>query len=55
LSAQELDDIRNTVASGDAIERAHRVEFTDGAGTVHAEVEWLIHNWRREAAFRNGS
>jgi acyl-coenzyme A thioesterase PaaI-like protein len=52
LSAEELEGIRKALASGEAIERAHRVEFTDGAGTVHAEVEWLIHIRRREAAPR---
>lgn len=50
LSPEEIEDIRTSTAGGDAVERIHRVELTDRAGTVHAEIEWLIHIRRRDAA-----
>lgn len=53
LSPEELDDIRRTTAGGAAVERAHRVQLTAGDGTVHAEIEWLIHIRRRDTESRN--
>ncbi len=50
LSPEEIEDIRTGTAGGEAVERTHRVELTDQAGTVHAEIEWLIHIRRRDAA-----
>jgi hypothetical protein len=50
LSPEEIDDIRTSTAGGEPVERTHRVELTDRAGTVHAEIEWLIHIRRRDAA-----
>ena len=50
LSPEELDDIRARTADGEPVERTHRVELTDRTGTVHAEIEWLIHIRRRDAA-----
>ena len=50
LSPEELDDIRARTADGEPVERTHRVELTDRAGTVYAEIEWLIHIRRRDAA-----
>jgi acyl-coenzyme A thioesterase PaaI-like protein len=50
LSSQELDDIRNRLGPGESTERIHRVELTDRAGAVHAEIEWSIHIRRRDAA-----
>lgn len=47
LSAEGLDEIRRATANGDPVERPHRVDLTAGDGTVHAEIEWLIHIRRR--------
>ena len=49
LSPEDLEDIRAGTADGEPVERTHRVELTDRAGTVHAEIEWLIHIRRRDA------
>lgn len=49
LSPDELDDIRTATATGQPVERAHRVALTARDGTVHAEIEWLIHIRRRDA------
>jgi acyl-coenzyme A thioesterase PaaI-like protein len=53
LSPEELDDIRRGTASGEAVERAHRVQLTAKDGTVHAEIEWLIHIHRRDTESRS--
>ena len=49
LSPDELDSVRANVASGAPIDRVYRVDVTDRAGIVHAEVEKTIHIRRREA------
>ena len=49
LPPGELDVIRASLTSGGSIDRVYRVELTDRAGTVHAEVEKTIHIRRREA------
>jgi acyl-coenzyme A thioesterase PaaI-like protein len=48
LSAAGLDEIRDATASGEPVERPHRVQLTARDGTVHAEIEWLIHIRRRD-------
>jgi hypothetical protein len=48
LSAEALDEIRQATAGGEPVERPHRVQLTAGDGTVHAEIEWLIHIRRRD-------
>jgi acyl-coenzyme A thioesterase PaaI-like protein len=48
LQQAELDDIRSAVASGGRVDRLYKVELTDRAGTVHAEVEKTIQIRRRE-------
>jgi acyl-coenzyme A thioesterase PaaI-like protein len=48
LSAEELDAIRSDVASRGRVDRVYRVELTDKAGAVHAEVEKTIHIRRRD-------
>jgi len=50
LSPEEIDGIRTGTAGGEPVERTHRVELTDRDGTVHAEIDWLIHIRRRDAA-----
>jgi len=50
LSPEEIDGIRAGTAGGEPVERTHRVELTDRDGTVHAEIDWLIHIRRRDAA-----
>jgi hypothetical protein len=50
LSPEEIDGIRAGTAGGERVERTHRVELTDRDGTVHAEIDWLIHIRRRDAA-----
>jgi uncharacterized protein DUF4442 len=49
LAPEELDEIRRATAGGDPVERTHHVELTGRDGTVHAEIEWLIHIRRRDA------
>jgi acyl-coenzyme A thioesterase PaaI-like protein len=48
LTAEELDAIRREVASSGRVDRVYRVEVTDKAGVVHAEVEKTIHIRRRD-------
>src|SRR5258705_1336602 len=48
LSAEALDEIRQATAGGEPVERPHRVQLTARDGTVHAEIEWLIHIRRRD-------
>src|SRR5262245_7612165 len=50
LSPAEIEQIRSATAAGEPVERTHRVELTARDGTVHAEIEWLIHIRRRDAA-----
>ena len=49
LPLEEVDDIRAKLAPGEAIERAYLVHLTDRAGTVHADVEKIVHIRRRAA------
>ena len=49
LPPEELDVIRASLAAGGSTDRVYRVELTDRAGTVYAEVEKTIHIHRREA------
>ena len=49
LSPEGLDEIRRATASGEPVERPHRVQLTARDGTIHAEIEWLIHIRRRDA------
>lgn len=48
LSVEELDAIRSEVASKGRVDHVFRVELTDKAGVVHAEVEKTIHIRRRD-------
>lgn len=48
LSPEELDAIRGSLTPGASTDRVYRVELTDHAGTLHAEVEKIIHIHRRE-------
>ena len=50
LAEQELDDIRREVASLGKVERTYTVELVDRDGTVHAEVEKVLHIRRRDPA-----
>ena len=49
MPPEELDAIRVSLTPGGSIDRVYRVELTDRAGTVHAEMEKTIHIQRREA------
>ena len=49
MPPEELDAIRASLTPGGSIDRVYRVELTDRAGTVHAEMEKTIHIQRREA------
>ena len=49
LPPEEFEAIRASLTSGGWIDRVYRVDLTDRAGTVHAEVEKTIHIRRREA------
>ncbi len=48
VSLQELEAIRSAVAEAGRVDRVYRVELSDGAGMVHADVEKTIHIRRRE-------
>jgi acyl-coenzyme A thioesterase PaaI-like protein len=39
----ELDAIRETLKTERAIDRAYRIDLVDDEGTVHAEVEKILH------------
>jgi len=49
MPPEELDAIRASLVPGGSIDRVYRVELTDRAGTVHAEIEKTIRILRREA------
>ncbi len=49
LSTEEIDGIRAAAASGEPVERVHRVALVDRENVVHAEIEWLVHIRRRDA------
>ncbi len=49
MPPEELDAIRASLVPGGSIDRVYRVELTDRAGTVHAEIEKTIRIQRREA------
>src|SRR5438093_11556763 len=49
MPPEEVDAIRTSLTPGGSIDRVYRVELTDRAGTVHAEMEKTIHIQRREA------
>jgi acyl-coenzyme A thioesterase PaaI-like protein len=48
LDGAELEAIRAATAHGSSTDRTYRVELTDAAGTVHAEVEKTIYVRRKE-------
>src|SRR2546428_3744541 len=49
MPPEEGDAIPTSLTPGRSIDRVYRVELTDRAGTVHAEMEKTIHIQRREA------
>lgn len=49
MPSEELDAIRASLMHGGSIDRVYRVDLTDRAGTVHAEMEKTIHIQRRDA------
>ncbi len=49
MPPEEFDAIRASLVPGGSIDRVYRVELTDRAGTVHAEIEKTIRILRREA------
>src|SRR5713226_9219079 len=49
MPPEEFDAIRASLVPGGSIDRVYRVELTDRAGTVHAEIEKTIRIQRREA------
>ncbi len=50
VTDEEVDAIRAALETERAVERTWRVELTDRAGTVHAEVEKVIHIRKKEKA-----
>jgi acyl-coenzyme A thioesterase PaaI-like protein len=48
LSDEEVAAVRAAADREPSVDRVYRVELTDAAGTVHAEVEKTIHVRRRE-------
>ena len=48
LAPEELDAIRTALQTGNAVDRTYRVELSDRCGTVHAEIEKVVHIRRRE-------
>jgi acyl-coenzyme A thioesterase PaaI-like protein len=49
LDEAELGAIRAALETERAVDRTYRVELTDAAGTVHAEVEKVVHVRRKDA------
>jgi len=49
LTTDDIEGIRAATASGEAVERVHRVALVDRQSVVHAEIEWTIHIRRRDA------
>ena len=48
LAPEELDAIRSALQTGSSVDRSYAVELTDRDGTVHAEIEKIVHIRRRE-------
>lgn len=48
LPAEELAAIRRAVAAEGRVDRTYGVELVSGDGTVHAEIEKVVHVRRRE-------
>lgn len=48
LAPEELDAIRAALQTDHSVDRTYRVELADRDGTVHAEIEKLVHIRRRE-------
>lgn len=52
LDEDELDAIRRAVAEQGRVDRVYEVELATADGTVHAEVEKVVHVRRREGGRR---
>ena len=48
MAPEELDAIRAALETDNSVDRTYRVELMDRAGTVHAEIEKIVHIRRRE-------
>ena len=48
MAPEELDTIRAALETDNSVDRTYRVELTDREGTVHAEIEKIVHIRRRE-------
>lgn len=47
LVPEELDAIRAALQTDNSVDRTYQVELTDRGGTVHAEIEKIVHIRRR--------
>jgi acyl-coenzyme A thioesterase PaaI-like protein len=47
VTAEELDEIRTLLQTAERTDRTYRIELIDADGTVHAEVDKIIHVRRR--------
>jgi len=54
LEDGEVEAIRAATAGGQPVDRTYRIELVDREGTVHAEVEKVIHVRRRRPEDRAG-
>lgn len=48
VDSQELETIRSLLADAPKVDRTYRVALADAQGTVHAEIEKVIHIARRQ-------
>jgi hypothetical protein len=48
MAPEELDAIRAALETDDSVDRTYRVDLTDHDGTVHAEIEKIVHIRRRK-------
>ncbi len=48
LAPEELDVIRAALQTDTSVDRTYQVELADRDGTVHAEIEKIVHIRRRE-------
>ena len=48
VDSQELESIRSLLADAPKVDRTYRVALADAQGTVHAEIEKVIHIARRQ-------